>query len=446
MPFPVHRGVGLVVLVAIANAVSAAEDAGRPASRPAAEPTGVVKIVKTYQGYRLLRNGAPYFIKGAGYQSGLEKLPPAGGNSIRTWDADSAEKLLDEAHALGLTVTVGIWLGHERHGVRYDDAQQVEGEMARARQAVERLKSHPAILLWGIGNEMEGDGGNPRVWQTVNRIAKMIKEIDPNHPTMTVIAGVWPDKIARFKEHCPDVDILGINAYGDLTPLVQELDRRQLDRPYVLTEFGPTGWWDASKTSWGAEREPTSTEKGETYLRAYQTAVAGQPGRCLGSYAFIWGHKQEHTRTWFGMFLPEGEATAPVDAMTFAWTGKWPANRCPRVDGLTLSSSEAGRQIDAREPVLRPGETFVCRVSAADPDGDRLVYRWELRSESSDRKTGGDRELAPPAHPDALISADGPTGNFRAPTEPGAYRIFVYVVDPGGRAATANVPVLVKQE
>jgi hypothetical protein len=54
---------------------------------------------------------------------------------------------------------------------------------------------------------MEGDGNDPRVWQAVNDVAKMIKAIDPNHPTMTVIAEIGGNKIANFKRYCPDVDI-----------------------------------------------------------------------------------------------------------------------------------------------------------------------------------------------------------------------------------------------
>jgi hypothetical protein len=48
---------------------------------------------------------------------------------------------------------------------------------------------------------MEGDGRNPQIWQAINDIARMIKEIDPYHPTMTVIAGVGEDKIRQLEQH-----------------------------------------------------------------------------------------------------------------------------------------------------------------------------------------------------------------------------------------------------
>ena len=72
--------------------------------------------------------------------------------------------------------------------------------------------------------------------------------------------------------------------------------------------------------------------------------------------------------------------------MTFAWTDRWPANRAPEVNGLTT---------EAREAELAPGTRFTARLDATDPEGDPLVVRWEIRSESADRREGGDRETSP---------------------------------------------------
>ena len=94
-----------------------------------------VELQKTDDGWQLRRNGKPYFIRGAGGSgASLEQLAAAGGNSVRTWGADDIDDLLDEAHARGLTVTVGIWLGHERHGFDYGDRRQVREQLERARE------------------------------------------------------------------------------------------------------------------------------------------------------------------------------------------------------------------------------------------------------------------------------------------------------------------------
>jgi hypothetical protein len=189
------------------------------------------------------------------------------------------------------------------------------------------------------------------------------------------------------------------------------------------------------KTGWAAPVEPTSTEKARSYLDHYSGSIASQRGRCLGSYAFLWGHKQEATATWFGMFLPSGERLGTVDAMTFAWTDKWPVNRAPELKALTT---------EAQETEVVPESKITAKLDATDPEGDPLVVRWELRSESADRRLGGDRETEPPAHPECFIEAKGLEATFRAPSRPGAYRIFAYLYDGKGGAACANVPFAVK--
>jgi hypothetical protein len=428
------------------------------AAEPGSRAAIPVRLEKSANGFKLLRGDQPYVINGVGGRSRLEELAALGGNSIRTWNAGRIEGLLDRAHELGLTVTVGLRLGHERHGFDYSDEAAVARQHEAALAAVRRYKDHPAVLMWGIGNEMEARGDNPLVWKAVNDIAREIKQIDPQHPTLTVIAGIGNDKVRKFVEHCPHVDLLGVNSYGDLSRIPRQLERQGLDRPYVVTEFGPFGWWQVKKTEWGAELEPTSTAKGETYLRSWQVAVRDQSARCLGSYAFLWGDKQEHTHTWFGMYLPTGERTAAVDVMSKAWTGKWPANRCPTVASLKVrpvgksegigdsdgsSASEGGR--DASSHVFAPGTVLDCRVTGEDPDGDPLKVRWELRPESTDKRTGGDREEVPPLIEAAILDANGFAARIMLPAKPGPYRLFVFLLDNHNGAATANVPVLVKE-
>jgi hypothetical protein len=80
-------------------------------------------------------------------------------------------------------------------------------------------------------------------------------------------------------------------------------------------------------------------------------------------------------------------------------------------------------------------------VEATDADGDQLTYRWEILPESTDIKVGGDKESKPEAI-DMKIEGEPKDGeiSFRAPTKEGPYRLFLYVYDGNGNAATANFP------
>ena len=380
-------------------------------------------IEKTATGWRLMRGGAPYLIRGAGGASYLEPLVALGGNSIRTWGADEAGGLLDKCQRLGLTATVGIWLGHKEHGFRYADTKAVTGQFDAICGHVARYKDHLALLCWALGNEMEvglDDAEAELMWKHVEAAAQYLHKTDPDHPVMTVIAEISDKKLAQIQKFAPSVDILGVNAYGGAASLPERLKKAGWTKPYVITEFGPLGPWEAGKTEWGAAREENSTQKAKRYAASYAKGVAGQAS-CLGSYAFLWGDKLEGTPTWFGMFLPKmGEKLAPVDALSQAWTGKPVAKPCPEI--ISLTSASDGKTI-------APGSTLSSTLTLRASGPVRV--RWELRLENNSWLTELPGELGKPL-------------TLTAPTQPGAYRLFVYARDSFGGAATANFPFQVK--
>lgn len=386
----------------------------------------IVKLAQTPAGWQLTRAGKPYVIRGAGGSHYLEQLAAAGGNSIRSWGADEAGGMLDRCQSLGLTLTLGIWLGHKEHGFSYLDPKARLSQLDSIAGSVARYRKHPALLVWALGNEMEvglNDTESEALWKHIEEAAQYVHTTDPNHPVMTVVAEISEAKIAAIQRWAPSVDILGINAYGGAASLPERLKKAGWTKPFVITEFGPLGPWEVGKTEWGAAREATSSEKAKRYGETYQKAVASQKGQCLGSYVFLWDDKVEATPTWFGMFLPRtGEKLGPVDALTQAWSGKPPANRCPELVGLSCS---------ADSKTIKPGESLTATVQAKDPEGDPLTVRYELRRENNQWLTD-------------LAGAVGKPFTLAAPKEPGAYRLFVYVRDGKGGAATANVPFQVK--
>jgi len=403
-------------------------------SRSVAGPS-VVKVLRTEQGFQLTRNGQPYAVRGVGGSKNLELLAQVGGNSIRTWGTENLQPLLDEAHRLGLTVSVGIWLGHERHGFNYNDPNQVARQIEQVRADVLKYKDHPALLLWGLGNEMEGlgAGDNAAIWSAINNLAAMVKQLDPNHPTMTVVAEIGGARVSSIHRLCPDIDIVGINSYGGVPSLPKRYREAGGSKPFLVTEFGPPGMWEVTKTAWGSALEPTSTAKAEFYRNGYQQGILQSGGLCLGAYAFLWGNKQEGSATWFGMLLPTGERLAAVDAMQKLWTGKEPANLCPRIEKLSLSG-------DAKAV---PGSVLKAALDAVDPEGKPLHVKWVLQAEPAAESVGGDAQEIPPTFPEALSQTSNQAVTVALPEAGGAYRLFAYVFDQHNGAAVANVPLYV---
>ncbi|MCW8107850.1 hypothetical protein OPS25_04980 [Alteromonas ponticola] len=395
-----------------------------------------VQIINENGDYQLYRGGKPFFIKGAGGTSHLVALAEAGGNAFRTWSTDDAKNLLDKAHRNDLAVMLGISIGHERHGFDYSDRQAVQEQFERVKDEVLKFKDHPALLAWGIGNEVDLFYTNHEVWEAVEQIASFIQTVDKNHPVTTVTAGIDKEKLTLIQQRVPSLDFLSVNIYGGISSLPQNLLDMGYTGPFVITEWGPTGHWQVRKTRWEAPIEQTSTEKAASYQKRYRQGIVNAKGKALGSFAFLWGQKQETTPTWYGVFTESGHATEAVDVLTYNWTGKWPIQRAPSIDFITLEGQSRFDNV-----TVRAESDLNAEVGLTSADDKTPAIQWEVLPESTDIKAGGDPESRPQAVQGLNISSDGlGKVTFNAPAKPGAYRLYVYVTNANGKAAYANIP------
>ncbi len=400
-----------------------------------------VELKQTDGKYRLWVDGKEFYVKGAGCEFGsIEKLGQHGANSFRTWRTEngrqSGQQILDRAQKAGLLVLMGLELIPERRKFDYNDSAAVARQFEDIKQQVLKYKDHPALLGWLIGNELNLQYKNPKVWDAVNDVAKYIHEVDPNHPAATALAGIGKQAVDEIKQHAPALDFITVQFYGDIVNLQKRLADAQWTGPYMVTEWGATGHWEVRSTEWKAPIEETSSAKAKAFAERYEKAIAADPIRCLGSYVFLWGQKQERTPTWYGMFTQSGDEMETVDVMHKIWNGSFPANRTPQVKSITLNGKTAYDSVR-----VKPEEPMAAVIDAADPDGDAIQYTFEIMPESTDLGTGGDFETTPTV----LTSVKGAKGTIelKAPTKEGAYRLFFYARDGKGHCGTGNIPFFV---
>lgn len=434
----------VLVLMGLLSIMFYACNNSRKGEGPSSEGPCKVELKQTDGKYRLFVDGKEFFVKGAGLEFGnIEALAEAGANSFRTWRTDngqqSGKEVLDEAYKYDLMVLMGIEVGRERHGYDYNDTAWVAEQKEDIRKQVMELKDHPALLGWGIGNELNLHYTNKKVWDAVDDIAKMIHEIDGMHPATTMLAGIGRGEVDYIEQNCPHIDFLCVQFYGDIENLGKRIEEAGYDGPYLVTEWGATGHWEVPTTPWGAPIEQTSTEKAEAVKRRYENAILADSLHCMGSYVFLWGQKQERTPTWYGMFTEDGEQMESIDVMQYFWTGEWPENRAPKI----LKAEMNG--LDRYEGIkLEAGSENTALVEYSDPDDDDITLECEIMREATDLGEGGDFESRPESVETQITTTPEGKISFTAPSEEGEYRLFVYVKDNHNHAGTVNIPFKVE--
>jgi hypothetical protein len=397
-----------------------------------------VEVVFENGNYTLIRNGKPYFIKGAGGYEHFDKIREHGGNSVRVWHTEDAQRVLDEAHKHGLTVTLGLWLAPENEGFNYYDKELVAQQYNEMREAVLRYKDHPALLMWGLGNELNLDASNTKVWDAVNEIAEMIDKLDPDHPTATMLVGARTKLINLITKKCPAIDVIAVNTFGSMANIPEKIRESDWPGPYIISEFGARGYWETYTTWWYAPLEQTSSAKASFIKNRYNRVIGSDTARCLGGYVFYWGYKFEGTPTWFSLFSRFGEKTEMVSVMEELWSGDSSANKPPYVAYMKLNDTYGYENI-----YLKTQSDYEAAVYTFDPDGDSLTLQWEVLPEAFNEH--GEETGITKANP-VPVSMDRISDNkirLRTPAEEGPYRLFVYIYDQQGHVATANTPFYV---
>lgn len=407
--------------------------------------TGALSAAKAadvrVSGTDLLVDGRLFRVRGAAALSHFELLKALGADTLRTYGGDGAAELA-AARRLGFKVLFGLWLEPPRRGFDYADEARVEAQLQAMEAMVRAHKDDPTVLLWGIGNEVELEAPDPdAVFRAVETAARRVEAIDPSRPTMAVLADVGTDKVIRLKALAPSIDVLGLNSYGDALPsLVTRARAQGWTGPIIVTELGVVGQWQVPTTPWGAPIEPTSTTKAallDRYLGAVEAAGAGD-------IAFLWGQKQEVTPTWHGLLTADGDWMQSAEVLAAHWGGAVPGHdRAPRIERLAFEGPGIGGDLAGAWGSWDRGITARAVLVASDPDGDPLTATWTILEESRDRRTGGDAESVPPAHPEGL-AAGGLDGATIRGLPPGHYRLFVTVADGKGAVATGNLPFEVR--
>lgn len=402
---------------------------------------GAYIVKNDNNGFELYVDGIKTYVKGVGGTNKIELAAQNGANAFRTWggSVESITRDVKRAAENNMFIMQGISL--PKNPASYINEEFKAKTRESVRILAETFKDNPNILIWGLGNEIElgGENNDAHSWGFVEELAKIIKSIDSRHLVATVISHN-PGALDSIAKYAPSLDLIGINSYGAIGKVEEIVEQSSYKGPYMITEWGPTGWWETTRTEWGAPIEQTSEEKRIVYENRYNNYIYGSK-RCLGSFVFLWGQKEERTPTWFSMFVESnvdglplnGEKTPMVEAMERVWKRKEPNQTAPVITNFTINGKKG-----VESPYLKKDQPIVGEVSVIDKEGDKLTYVWEILKEATVLGSGGSFEPRPDRV--GLVKTTDVNILSTSVSEAGNYRLYVYVLDNSGFVSTANVP------
>jgi hypothetical protein len=408
-------------------------------SNDSIRPFGKVYVSRENGMYTLYRNGAPFLVKGGAGYTFMSTLKAIGGNTIRTWDTTNLKAILDEAAANNLAVVAGLYVPESKYLYSfYQDEKKVAAQYAAFRDIVIQYRSHPALLMWCLGNEVDFPYKPTynRFYSVYNSLLNMIHSEDPDHPVTTAMVNYQFRNIWNIRLKVHGLDLLSFNSFGDLKQLEQQLSANSWlwNGPFLITEWGIYSPQESMVTAWSAPIEPTSTEKAGYYHEFYTQYLPVNNPRFLGAMTFYWGQKIEVTPTWYSILDKNGYRTSLVQEMESCWTGKMPDHPAPTIKQLLVNGKKAIDNI-----FLQPGALQTAELQIPDSSASPLRIVWQVTDENFDPNN----IVTPLEYKAAITPGNSARITFRSPEKEGPYRIYSWVYDKYGNIATANTPFYV---
>jgi cellulose synthase/poly-beta-1,6-N-acetylglucosamine synthase-like glycosyltransferase/exo-beta-1,3-glucanase (GH17 family) len=412
-------------------------------------------LVYDSSGYKLLVDGEPFYIKGVCYNAGhdweegfmplsrrqletdFSKIKEMGANTIRRYEPGIYDRnILNSAEKHGLKVMFGFWFDPKTDF--FADEKKRKAYERRVLSTVKQRKNDKTIIAWNIGNETWGllKKHYAQPYLTVVRrsyleflddLAVKIKEIDTSRPVFSseehdnerLIAA-----IVQYKAFAPHLDGLGINSYYEqnISQLQDIMDTFYPEKPYVVTEFGPKGYWNTELGDYqtnGLAIEQSSLAKAEWYQKQWEDYIFKNHGKNLGGMAFSWVDRTEGSATWFGITDYLGRKKPAYYYLQEAWRDD--ISKTEKFPDITI--------VGHWDPVSPEAGLWLSAAVTNEYEGT-LNYSWVVYDEDWKKRTSILRTIN-----------NGQFVEIKIPHK--SARAYVYAVDSVGNVITASRPLLV---
>jgi len=398
----------------------------------------VVKLKGEKGNWHLQVNGAPFYIKGVGcgLASGRNKedylklAKELGANSVRTWGIDQGTKeYLDKAAKYNLMVDAGIWINYADPDKGFSYIGDTDYKKVKRKEVldyIKEFKNHPAILMWNVGNEAifftPSEEERIALSQFLEELIQEIHKIDPDHPVIYTCAGHID--LPYLKKYVPSLDLIGMNVYGSIRTAHGTWDYLNIERPYIITEYGSYLSQDSQKDMNDKAIELSDEQKALIYKKHYSD-IQDFKGFNLGSFVFHLGETTQESMTWWN--INHGECKRKSFWTIYeAYTGKKCPYALPKIKKFKLS----------KEKGLKPDELIEVQAEVEYPNPEKLNFSYTLSTTKENILQYYVNEYV-----DCQVLGKEARVKIKLPEQTGIYRVYIFVKDDIGNITSWNKTV-----
>jgi cellulose synthase (UDP-forming) len=412
-----------------------------------------IKRTKTGN-YYLEVNGEEFFIKGIAYNpchdwrdgniplsrkklmKDFKLIQEMGANTIRRYNPGLYDRnILNIAEETGLKVIYGFYFAPDVD--YFSDTIKVNKYIDETLEYVEKYKDYPSVLAWGIGNETWGllkhHFQKPYLTQVRNsyvemleRIALEIKKRDSGKAVITCSEHSWQlaGELVAMQE-APSIDIIGINSYYNeqISTLLDLNIKYNPGRPYLISEFGPRGYWNRDYTAFENDcfKEDNDFQKAKWYEYQWKNYIAKNKGFNIGGVAYSWSDRQEGSITLYGVTDMKDRKKQSYYSLKTIWTNK------------KYKTVLFDLEITGPYNNLQPNKEYTFSFKGKFTSKPNLKYEWVLVKEKNFKKTP------------QYLNVDEASSKVKItlPDKNEKYRLHLFVSDKKGNVISASKPVFV---
>jgi len=205
-------------------------------------------------------------------------------NLLRVYTFDSTENhlpFLDACHERGLLVAVTL---DYPEGMDYSDSTSRDKWKNRALAVVEKYKHHPAILLWGFGNEKnyyaDTEQKRSEHLSYVNEVTEAIHQAESTasvwHPVCSPLMDNYLSEYFALEAIYPTaVDIWCLNLYRGTSFGSSLFSTYPSTLPMMITEYGADAYDNTNQREWQNDEQTNALVSLTQELRNWRDVVAG---------------------------------------------------------------------------------------------------------------------------------------------------------------------------